>query len=143
MGEEGLLDDPREGLTEREAVGAGLICLRHPSSISITWYTSVHISLVPAFFSFFRLQEMIRGKNSLFSFLPWSARRGVSAKFFLRSSRGFRFPSPGSWEALLSPTSRANAAGKSLSKYFRAKVVWGEGCLDSQHRPLEVGARFS
>ena len=70
MGEEGLLDDPREGLTEREAVGAGLICLGHPSSISITWYTSVHISLVSAFFSFFRLQEMIRGKNSLFPFCP-------------------------------------------------------------------------
>ena len=34
-GSPGLLDDPREGLTQREAVGAGLVSLCHPSSISL------------------------------------------------------------------------------------------------------------
>lgn len=67
----------------------------------------------------------------------------ISAKFFLRSERGNRFPSLESWEELFSPVSRAKAERKSLSRDFKARWLYcGEGGLGSLQRPLEMGVLF-
>lgn len=68
-------------------MGAGLSAPPRPPILAKSFYrpVKVHTSSVFAFLSFFRLQEMIKGKKILVCFLPWSQERVIFAKFSLRS----------------------------------------------------------